>query len=1508
MTYGFQSKNSSGEYLITDQTTNLTFVKRCINYHAASQPFSGFGGSSVITYRVNDCSSTPIPYFTCPIAGKAYSVTQIKPTGTSNQWEIEMITNARSEEKPTFTAPANATVPAAGFSFNLDEELLDTVDNGYRNIPIKPASGPVSYAGRHRIVPQNYNSQSTGPNGLSRGGYLVISDSSSYKISTQTHVPYSMEYYPPDRRIRFSNILNDGEDLFHRAVTAVNNDGEGNGMGLFQYLGGDMNHYSVSQSSGTISGSEGSLRGAAHYRWWRKNSNSYTNWTTKAIGGNDPSEYISSTNRTRIYVTNWTFFKIRTGQHVNYCTAITLNDDDPINTFYETTFSDWQEIVDKGTYTFGGNSDPDDDDVGYWIEVAGNTPLFEDHSYTLQNEPAADILPGGKFWNSFHLHVRGFVDTSGNSANATFSLTNPTNSQETSWNNARLNADFTDSNIDFFPIQMHYQLSDRYYAGQLSSSTQEEHAFGGTVPTGLSYLTSSSASNTPTDPKVPKNYADTYNYKPNHANLPFAYSGPNQMQVIGTSLFLKQTAVILQDVPISSFNRNTYWAPNTIDMTVLLKGYKSEHKIYPDGLSSAPRKNTAFSDGIGPGLDGDYDGSNAPIQLASRTSNTISFNTACRLRRPIITAANFSHIVMASSTNYSNTGNIFAVYRGHQELAYTTSSTPGDNEFSVGTPFSFYGTFPTGNQYGSTLTPGTISAFTGTNYFQISNASNFSVPNGGTGYMRIRIPITYKKVDDAFEYDSNEINKYSTYEDTYVDYFIYEAPSDGKRVEIAYSQIIQAQRWTATSGGTSAPVAELVSGQSTLTVTANTVGVTESPLYYEFLGNGLGNPSITTSNSTTFTVPVDGIPRFYSISVSVRDGAADGDVICTQTRKFHVFADGTMDLKIVKFDRLTSFELATDTNAWQHDGLVTAPNDVQVVHRMYVPAVATFEGTIDNINGRNIEPFYVKSFCGFFTGDGSSHDANEVYHYTWETRHSAVFGNYNSHEHYNGIGYQAYTTRPGYGYFNTGSGGNQTTLGPLLASNYSVSSSSGVTRSSNDALQLGMQLIDDQGDDSASVKTFDEIAPFGGQTRGYVRAHYGFLDRANTYNEAIVWNGSIVATNSYVNGAFTTLANPVTVGDYEYTRDTQDATFSNDFLMFGVKRYGPYDPADFPSTADWDLTNIPELFIFSKPSAAPAGHGDYGLQVLASDSEVVFDSRNKPLLVKDTENITQPSNAVSSHDCSSLRGKSWGGRFQSHSGPFTPNTQSTINLTTGSNPAFFYNTKVQCHQECTREEKEVEKEAFGAVKRTYYHTTKYWALYKGGIVRENNNTSSIKAKYITVAKGAAYQYRKKKSYLFGAVSGGTRYGYNGIRPWNDETINNTADTVISIDTDVFRGQTYQIGGVLDSITSKIELTGSDRNGSFVDILNKSIEIHTGDKLELTVNIPNNNYKIAKDGTGTGSTYNPIPPEETFNTPASGAAPNTTIVWVAGSPGTYWYYSAASPTNNDLRGNITVTTS
>ena len=84
-------------------------------------------------------------------------------------------------------------------------------------------------------------------------------------------------------------------------------------------------------------------------------------------------------------------------------------------------------------------------------------------------------------------------------------------------------------------------------------------------------------------------------------------------------------------------------------------------------------------------------------------------------------------------------------------------------------------------------------------------------------------------------------------------------------------------------------------------------------------------------------------------------------------------------------------------------------------------------------------------------------------------------------------------------------------------------------------------------------------------------------------------------------------------------------------------------------------------------------------------------------------------------------------------------------------------------------------------------------------------------------------------------------------------------------------------------------------------------MRTGDRLELTVNIANNNYRIAKDGTGTGSTYNPIDPEEVFNNPSLGASPNSTIVWVAGSPGTYWYYSTAASTDNDLRGNITVTT-
>lgn len=1484
MAYGFVSKNDDGEYLITDQTTNLTFVKRVINYHSVSQPFAGFGGLGVFTYRVNNCSSTPIPFFTCPVANKAYSVTQIKPTGTSNQWEVELITSGRSDDKPTSTTLTNATVPPTGFASTITDEITA---NGYRNIAIRPVSRGITFAGRHRLVPQEFNITGGG-DGLSRGGYLIVQDESSYKISTNTHVPYSMEYFPPTRRVRLSNQLKDGEVLFHRENSTSDID-EGNGIGLFQYNGGDLGHWSLNVATPTTDDPGGSMRGAAHYKWWRKGSNSYDAFSTKVNGSNPGSEYISGTNRTRIYVTTWSYVNIRVGQHVKYCTAIvTSNLNSSLGGLAD---SGWKEIVAKNSYTFGPANAPD---RGYYIEVAGNVPLEDEPGLKLSSVDKEGILPGGRYWPYFHLHVKGFINDSGNAANATFTSSNPTY-------NATLNADFVGSNIDFFPMQLHFDYVDRYKTYSSATSVTQESNWLSGGDTNVHFIESdhTSAVDPLAVPRNPVDLLDTYNFKPVHARQPLGYSGLGQFVPGSTNLV--HTSVLIQNIP--NISSTQFYAPNTIDISVLKKGYTSTHKILP---AFDIRNNIPFAPGIGVGMNGDLTGDDEPIQITNTTSNTITFDRTVRWRRPIISKVNLSHITMSGATNYSNTGNIFAIYRGTTLLSYSsaTTGTPAANSFRVGTPEVQNATAS------NNITPGTISVYSAfTPYFQISNASNLT---GSASNMIIRIPIITRNTDDAYVYtNANYVSNFEETSTTYVSYRIYPYPSSGQRVEIGFDHIIHTQNFT--SGGvTSAAVPGRIAGNQNLAITATPIGITGTK-HYKFRLRDLSvsyafvEKQFTTSSTYSYPIPLTGDVNTITISVRVYLSTDLNTELALQTRDFQVSADGFVDIDVSKFHGLTSFELATDSNIWKHDGLVTTPNDVQFVSRVFIPGVATSEGTIDNISGHNVEPFYVKTFCGSDTGDGNG-TAAEPKHLTWETRYSANDSQYACHEHYTNMGYQAPTTNPISGIFNNGEFGASSSLGAVIANNYGSSTSTGISRSSNDNLQLGVELADSENTDEDTVKAFSDIASaLGGQTRGYIRANYGFLDRAKTYNEAIVWNGSIVVTNSYSSGAFVALANPVVAGGYTYTRDTVDATITEDYIMFGVKRYGPYDPADFPSTAGWDVTNIPELFIFSKPSAAPTPHGDHGVQILSTAGATVFDSRTKPLMIRDTASFTMPSLAVSSVNCSSLKANSWGGNFQNHSSQFTPTALGTVTLATGSLPAFFYNTKVQCHQECKRDETEKESDTLGLSSRTYYHTTKYWGLYKGGIVRQDGNTSTIKTRYITVDKGAYYQYRKVSSYLFGGTDGGTDFGYNNVRPWNTETINNVADTVISIDTNVFRGATYQIGGLLDSVTQRIELTGSDRNGSFVDVLNKTIEMRTGDRLELTVNIANNNYRIAKDGTGTGSTYNPIDPEEVFNNPSLGASPNSTIVWVAGSPGTYWYYSTAASTDNDLRGNITVTT-
>ena len=1536
MAYGFVSKNSTGEYLITDQTTNLTFVKRVITpyYTAVSQTrnsnigTSGFGGSTEFTYRVYDCPTTPIAFFTCPVAEKAYAITKTLSTG-NNTWDITLITSATATDTPSSGLATIQTVPTTGFTNTLDAELKQTEDEwdgGYKNDQIRPyTNGAITYAGRHYVVPQDYdNLSSEAPTGLARGGYILAEDQSDYKISTNHHVPFSMGYYPPGRRIRFHNILKSGEELFHKQNSNLKP--EGNHMGLFQYIGGDLAHYQVNVAHGGTDGGAGSMRGAAHYRWVfpTRFANRLDAWNDKA---NNPFQTTASTVLTSgtyngkllIYVSPWSYDKIRIGQHLNYCTNITTADLDAGLGGIST--SGWKEVLHKFTQIF--YSGQQSEYTAYCIVVDHNVTLEDDPGYKLRNVDKKHILPGGKYWPYFHLHARGFVNNSGTAASATFSSTDPNNSNITDWYNARLTSNFTDSNIDFFPMRLKYDYTTRFYNPSaydvndtyFNSSKQDIGNFSSLV----SYLESThSSANTLAEVVTPADIGQTRDFKPFWSRESFNYTGlANGFGYVG-SWYFRHTKVQIE-IPVLPFSVNTIWAPNTIDTNVLYKGYDSSHKLYFEW--PAYRQNGLWSPGHGPGsiVNNVAVEDRAETQLISRTANTLTFNQTVALPRTVRAAMEFYNRVRTSTSSVANTGNTITVFRGSTQLLYSnaTSGTPAAGYYRLGTPY-IDGNTPE-------AVAGTVSASPyGTAYATIGNLASMS---STASSVLLKIPIIYRRTEDTWAGGGNTAPlTFSDVDTTYFTYRIHNPTANGITIEHGVSNLINTQAWQSGTGSTSAPVAIRTNNTpSTITFSLTSItGAGGGLKYYQFEKKQTGVDSTfvnigtrSAATSKTISLPLTG--DYYTIYARIKyydsTTAADADYLAVRTASVSVFADGTTKVSLVKFDGVSTFELATDSEAWVHDGIATTPNDLQSLYRAIVPGVATVEGTIDNFIGTNVEPFYVKPFCGFSTGDGDPRQYNEVPHLPWETRYFNYYPRFNTscHEHYSTIGYQAYTTNYQYGKFNIGENGSSSDLGPMIASNYTGSSTSTITRGSNDNLQLGISFVDDDPSSTSyatTVKSFTTgLSSISGQARGYVRAHYGSLNSSGSkYSEAIVWDGQIVATNSYNTntGVYSTLANPITVGSHTYTRDTSNGLVGDDFLTHGVKRYGPTDLGDIPGlqAGTWNVSNLPELFIFSKPSSAPAGHGDHGVQIFhALDNGVVFDTRKRPLVLADTTSVVAPSTASPLSNSSSLKANSWGGRFQNHSSVFNPTNTLTTSINNPSLPAYFYNSKAQCHQELKKTETETEREAFGAIKRTYYHTTLYWALYKAGVARSASNSSQVRLKYITVNKGAAYQYRKSSNYIF-MGTGATTVGYSGIRPWNNETINNGTDTLLTINTASYRGATYDVGGTLDSITGKVQLTGEDRLGTFSNIDNKTLRIRTGDLLRLSFNISGREFHIVK--IVSAQTQN-LKPDSIFPG-VGGVDPGLTHYWVPHEAGTYRYRDASDYSEDDMWGTIYVESS
>ena len=1434
MAYGFVSKNDDDEYLITDQTTNLTFVKRILSpdYSRSTSPKSGFGGFTLFNYTVSNCSSQPIPFFTAPFSGKSYAVTQVFPTGNDNQWNIEVISNTRPEDQANFVPPLIVTTPAQGFDMTLERFFLPEE----WETPIWPDSSSASgQIGQVEIIPGGYTGGgTTNARGLSRGAMVLCSDYSSYNTSTSSVTrAYQQEHIPQGRRVEFSNILRSGQYLSWKGYPS----GGSNVLAPFQYNGGDIEG-SPQTGSGTASLTPllQTTNVSSYIHRIHEKDRADMSYTYPLIKtDSNASDYVNG--YTRLYISQWSYEKIKVGQYANWPMSIS----DPFgdgNT--SVNWSGWNQVTGLGYNAT----------VGYYLEVYANKPCmdFDDITWYYRNRAPADITIGGSKFEHFNFYVRGWP-----SVNAT-----GTGSPLYQFT---LNANYTPSNMDFFAIPLDNSEAQRHELRlyQVQSRITD-------FPAHLDPDLGQTPADNPADYTE---YYDTTYHKPSLGVNPWAYSNNGNTSI---GLPTTQHGFILR----SGLSGGTHYLDNDMDIDVLLKGDASYHVLRSDTASSTRPL---------------YDETNvvtnlgtsqlAKLQVTNFTSDSISFNESVTFNPSASTPTSFGvlygHVLfhIPYSKTFVDSGGFVRVYHGTNFLTYNhgaSAASLSNGEYSLKS-VSIYSTNPSSDpgtaghpspMSPAPFTPGTwsVPANQSTELALMADHSNYSssvyagLLSGGSVYVKYRVNI--RALDGTLsEIWVNQQVKNLKPTSSQIHYQL--------RTNIGFAQLLQTQTY---------PKVETKSPPSGITVNIKTENITGTRTY-TLSSQGATLKTVSTNSndyditfdpwdrtySATYNSYIDSIPHATSTSFYITTTQTG----YTATRTFYVRLVRTpgSTVRLIKHHGNKSYHTAVDPSLWRHAGFVTAPDTVQTQTRSFTPGVACIRGVVDNIHGVNIQPYYIAD-----TTIGSTSSAarpNRAYRTTHST--GTTFDAMNCHEN---VGLLSYFPTYRYGGSNS------------LTTKYSYASSNSV--------KWNYSYVSTGG---GTTHTKAHQVSLTSAARGLLRANYGRLTSSGSTKEKLIWNGSTITSSNTVGG----IAQGVTVGNYTYTFDFDNTTYTEHFSFVPVKRTGPYtvaDNGDFDVNA-YNVGGAPELYIFSEPPAAPTPHGDHGMQVLSTAGATVFDSRSRPLLITDTANISHPSNPVTP-SCGSLKANSWGGNFQSHSSQFTPTGSSTISLTTSAAPAFFYNTKVQSHRECIRTEEETESDTLGLSERTYYHTTKYWALYKGGIARTDNNTSSIAAKYITIERGAYYQVRKVSSYLFGSVDGGQSSGAHGIMPWNNETINNITDTVISIDTVPYTGPTYT---VTTTFSGTIKLSGTDRNGTFSNVSNKSLTIRTGDRLKITFSEAAMSLKTASSSSASYNVLN----EETINNVGTA---NSQVTWVPHTPGTY-YYTKTGSASSVYRGSIVVTT-
>ena len=1494
--YGLRIKSDAGNYLITEQTTNLSFVKKCIGFDEENtfQPAGSAGHGTIFRYEVTDCPGTPIPFFTAPIVGKLYSITQVFPTGT-NKWGVELITNTVPDSDSNFSIPSIVAVPPTGFSNTLSRYFKRRP----WETPIYPVSDTTATIQNVSIIqrgwePQNAYTQFEN-SGISRGSYIMCHDSSSYNTSTGTYSPFTQDLPASNRRIRFNNVLKSGDFLTRKDSTANTY------LGFMQFDGGYSKRKhgtnydpagipDISGGSGPTGFNVGAGRsGAVKLMFWSKlegigrfdtlGSSAQTDNTSDYIGG-----------KTRLYIREGDYEKVVVGMYVDYIKEDTFDDvfsDPPTANFWG-----WQEIVSKG-YDSSNNI--------YYMEINGNKPgvSMSFPWYELRNQDEDTFLAEGQFHDWFYYHIKGFPGASTNSPSSQFS-------------DFTLTSDYTTCNTSYWPVPLDgrptpFSFTKGPFPAPDTVTFPDEY--------GEDYANrpASNSNNPPTLADDRYEINDSTTIAPVKAILPIAAHGGNWTRN-------EPTNVSVQFSLFANFTSSRHYLPgHTINRKALIKGETNHHRINIPTLLDKPEYNT--------------EGTSLPQDNANRLRVTdtpvdyLDFNQSFSIPRTQNTTYDLRGFMTKSRFDVpTDSGNLtmdngvkFILHGTYMTYAHNVSTSAlGNNEFTFKSatvyqqinvnPFTYGYTYS--NEMSSpgftVVTPTTDSS--DSKHAKLVAATNNTIDTTNWGSLSQECVVKYEF------YVKPQGEDVQTKE---VHLVIKRPPaSGGASVSLQASYTLHHEEVTRTNPYTSfvapagsfalAAYTDNITGTRTYNLYQVTVRSPFSKYYLNLTGNGHFNPSnantgvtqlisatLTTDNPVYYYTPVSNTSwhgdDLYDALLEATGNTftetmfilqvVQNNTVVAETLHTHTHSRSPQrNVTVKKYFDTGQYIQADDQSMWKHDGFRETPNTVQTRKRGFVPCVGVNGGTIDMRRGTNIEPFYLVDQDTL----SPPRPWNNEYAYNWKTMHSngslAWFNNQYCVQHTTQMSYE-----PAGHHIRTFSTTDFNDSPPVVYYN-------SLNQAESDKWTFTYVYPTGTGSIRPDQVTLDNNA------RGLLRANYGYLNSGKTIRERLIWKGQTITTSSTIGG----ISNPYTDSNgNEYSFDFESVSYTEEFAFIPVSKVGAYDANDFDGFGpdNFDSTTIPELYIFSNPGSAPTPHDPEGLQVRDSSGIALYDSRTRPLLVTDVQTVQQPTHPTGTIDCSALPADSSKG-FTDHSSALVPTEIHTQTLTSPANPAYFYNTKTMGENECHRVLSEGTSVFYGT--NFVHHNTKYWGVYRGGIGRINNNTSSVNAGYIVVDQGAYYSEQDTSTYVAGLTEFGQTPGPGGMSaPFQNSTINNAPETAISIDTSIYDGTTYTVTTSSAGGTA-IQLSGSDRNGSFNNAAQKSLTLRTGDRLVITFHTSNYFIRTAL----TTSTSDPFLVNSATTVKNNGTT--QAVHFVPDKPGTY-HYTRAGISQGDSMGVINVTT-